>query len=351
MFKTRCFINNLKLYLRKVLLRRKRSVLTIFGALLFTIIKIIRMPLPLYDGILSDPRDIGLCSGCCTPLTQDKNVNKTVNTTDIRPGGYFIPSNCVTRERVAIIVPYRDREQHLKIFLNFMHNFLMAQQLEYAIFVVELALPTKFNRGLLVNIGVSSAMYSGIGFSCYVIHDVDLLPLDDRNLYLCSGSPRHMSSSNSKFNNSLPYHTYVGGVISFTHLQFKAINGFSNMYFGWGGEDDDLRKRISHAGYELHRVPFEIGRYDALFHAHDKKNPVNPDRYDLLKAPERRMNTEGLNSLHYKLLTIEKRPLYTWIYVQINYSDYGVSSSSPLLEHFHSFFNILWCLVYVIGIA
>ena len=88
-----------------------------------------------------------LCGPCIVVIAgyvfyfADKNVNKTVNTTDIRPGGYFIPSNCVTRERVAIIVPYRDREQHLKIFLNFMHSFLMAQQLEYAIFVVELVRP------------------------------------------------------------------------------------------------------------------------------------------------------------------------------------------------------------------
>ena len=41
----------------------------------------------------------------------------------------------------------------------------------------------------------------------------------------------------------LPYVGYIGGVISFTATSYRRINGFSNLYFGWGGEDDDLRQR------------------------------------------------------------------------------------------------------------
>ena len=60
-------------------------------------------------------------------------------------------------------------------------------------------MPTTFNRGILVNIGVLEAMNDSIGVSCYVIHDVDLLPVDDRNLYVCSDGPRHMSTANSNY--------------------------------------------------------------------------------------------------------------------------------------------------------
>lgn len=54
----------------------------------------------------------------------------------IKDGG-FVPENCTSRQRVAILVPFRDRESHLRIFLNHMHAFLMKQQLEYAIYVIE----------------------------------------------------------------------------------------------------------------------------------------------------------------------------------------------------------------------
>ena len=37
---------------------------------------------------------------------------------------------------------------------------------------------------------------------------------------------------------------------------------------------------------------------------------------------------DGLNSLKYKLLTLDKRRLYTWVYVALNESDYSVPFSS-----------------------
>ena len=42
---------------------------------------------------------------------------------------------------------------------------------------------------------------------------------------------------------SLPYHTIFGGAGSFTKQHFELINGFSNKFWGWGGEDDDLYNR------------------------------------------------------------------------------------------------------------
>ena len=38
---------------------------------------------------------------------------------------------------VAIVVPYRDRPQHLPVFLHHMHFFLQRQELDYTIFIVE----------------------------------------------------------------------------------------------------------------------------------------------------------------------------------------------------------------------
>ena len=55
----------------------------------------------------------------------------------IQSGGHWFPLNCTARYRVAIIIPYRDRDMQLRIFLNFMHPFLQKQQLDYQIFLIE----------------------------------------------------------------------------------------------------------------------------------------------------------------------------------------------------------------------
>ena len=41
----------------------------------------------------------------------------------------------------------------------------------------------------------------------------------------------------------MPYGGYFGGVCSFTDEQLRKINGFSNKFFGWGGEDDKIGMR------------------------------------------------------------------------------------------------------------
>lgn len=37
-------------------------------------------------------------------------------------------------------------------------------------------------------------------FECFIFHDVDLIPEDDRNLYTCPDIPRHMSVAIDKYN-------------------------------------------------------------------------------------------------------------------------------------------------------
>ena len=41
----------------------------------------------------------------------------------------------------------------------------------------------------------------------------------------------------------LVYADVFGGVTTFKNNQFLLVNGFSNLFYGWGGEDDDMLKR------------------------------------------------------------------------------------------------------------
>ena len=44
---------------------------------------------------------------------------------------------------------------------------------------------SKFNRGMLRNIGFNEAKRDH-KFTCFIFNDVDTIPEDDRNLYLCN---------------------------------------------------------------------------------------------------------------------------------------------------------------------
>ena len=51
-------------------------------------------------------------------------------------GGSFIPP-CIPVQRVAIIIPYKNRQDSLKVLLNNLHPYLQRQQAHYRVFVSE----------------------------------------------------------------------------------------------------------------------------------------------------------------------------------------------------------------------
>lgn len=130
------------------------------------------------------------------------DVNKTVENIEIIEshlvsklslGGLYKPKECNATDRVAIIIPYRNRPQHLPIFFANIHPFLMKQQIDYGIFLIEQVAQGPFNRAALMNVGYIESQKFG-DWGCFIFHDLDLLPMDDRNLYKCPvDQPRHMS--------------------------------------------------------------------------------------------------------------------------------------------------------------
>nr|XP_023026982.1 beta-1,4-N-acetylgalactosaminyltransferase bre-4 [Leptinotarsa decemlineata] len=231
----------------------------------------------------------------------------------LKPGGHWQPESCRVLKRVAIVIPFRCRSEHLLVFLRHMHPFLKRQQLDYTIFIIEQHGDGVFNRAMLMNIGYKEALNMS-HFDCFIFHDIDLLPEDDRNLYTCPDQPRHMSVAVDIFKYRLPYPAIFGGVSAISTEHFKLLNGFSNSFWGWGGEDDDMSNRIRFHNLHISRYPLTIARYTMLTH---KKDKPSPNRYDVLKQGQKRFDLDGLNNLKYKLMMRKSKLLYTWILVGI----------------------------------
>ena len=53
-----------------------------------------------------------------------------------------------------------------------------------------------------------------------------------------------MSVAMDKFNYQLPYDGIFGGVSAMSVKYFNFVKGFSNQFWGWGGEDDDMAMRL-----------------------------------------------------------------------------------------------------------
>ena len=155
------------------------------------------------------------------------------------------------KEKLGIIVPYRDREEHLEYFVPSIKEFLDKQGIPFCIYVIDQGNHKSFNRGKLLNVGYE-LFKDECDYFCF--HDVDLIPQEDSCDYSVVNRPTHLASELSKFNYQLVYDEYFGGVTLFPKKHFEMINGFSNEYWGWGYEDDDLLYRCKKRGVPLDQL-------------------------------------------------------------------------------------------------
>lgn len=165
--------------------------------------------------------------------------------------------------KLGVIVPYRNREEHLIKFTKTIRKHLPDDS---EIIVVEQYDKLPFNRGKLLNIGFKKAVELGCDY--VVFHDVDMLPVSADYSY--KDKPTHLITklnTPEDYNRTL-FSEYFGGVTLFPVRDFKKVNGYSNDYQGWGFEDDDLLLRCRKVGIPLESktlVQSKTNRYGLRF--------------------------------------------------------------------------------------
>ncbi|XP_072022734.1 beta-1,4-galactosyltransferase 6-like [Amphiura filiformis] len=203
---------------------------------------------------------------------------------------------------------------------------LKRQKLEFGFYVTEQANDLYFNRAMLMNVGFLEALNFS-KWDCFIFHDVDHVPLSDYNYYGCSGMPRHFLSGADRWNYKILYADFFGAVTGLTRSQVFQINGFPNVYWGWGGEDDEILMRVKEAKLDITRVKGPRGYYNCIEHHHHSA-PKNKERFHLLQTFRQRLKIDGLNNLRYSKPKTMLNILYTNISVDIQQLTDGVSTIS-----------------------
>lgn len=189
-------------------------------------------------------------------------------------------------KKLGIIVPFRKREHHLIQFVPHMKARLPQSR----IYIIEQFDDKPFNRALLLNIGFQ--MFHD-EFDYFAAHDIDMLPVKANYAYPLK--PTHLASQAEQFGYKMPYAEYFGGVTLFNNTDFITLNGYSNFFWGWGGEDDEMYKRcVELTGYDRRECSFR-----SLPHA--RKIDHNLHHRNIERVTQPRHENDGLAFLDYEL--------------------------------------------------
>ena len=153
--------------------------------------------------------------------------------------------------KLAFIVPYRDRKEHLTFFSVYMKHVLSVYDpKDYIVRFVHQKDARPFNRGGMKNIGFLAIKneypndYQNITF---VFNDVDTVPYDKNVIQYDTraGIVKHFYGVQFA----------LGGIFSIKGADFEKTNGFPN-FWAWGGEDNYMQHRVLQSGLKIDRRNF-----------------------------------------------------------------------------------------------
>lgn len=188
---------------------------------------------------------------------------------------------------MTLLVPYRDREEHLKEFIPAMKD--------HDIYIIEQADDNPFNRGKLINVGFleTAAEY-------FIAHDVDLI-CSDKRAYEKRPSVNQLCKSTIQLNH------YLGGATMYYGGTFVRAGGYHNDYFH-RAEDNEMR-------FNLHKKQILVYEWNFQFTTLKHQRP--PAEFDpvLWQKAQQPRTKDMLKTCEYQLISKEVKDGYTHLRV------------------------------------
>ncbi|HPM21226.1 MAG TPA: galactosyltransferase-related protein [Thermotogota bacterium] len=224
-------------------------------------------------------------------------------------------------DKYSIIIPYRNRKEHLEVLLPALYEKF--KNVDYEIIISEQDDNDNFNISAVQNIAVNYATGN-----IYVFHQVDYVPsedvsydIDDQPILPARIGIFLDANLNLRDLNDIPggYRNwqneidsnFYGGVIILRKEHFEIINGFNPLYKGWGNEDEDLRERLKWAGFKPIRNA--VGTFYCLYHEDngnmDNKN--KDDVSDFINGRNILQNAHAYKNIGYKNISGDVRIVNT----------------------------------------
>jgi len=239
-----------------------------------------------------------------------KENRKKINI-DLLPDNYELNNNSVN---IAIIIPHRNRIDHLNKFMNHINLLKKHKNYNYDIYIIDQNNFDRFNRALLLNIGfyIASKNYN---YDRYIFHDVDTYPNQEMfNLYFNFIDKNiHFMNPNYEFN-KYHFEEFFGGVISFTKNDFIITNGYPNICFAWSGEDDSQYNRCVINNIKFFRPSITSkSKFELIDHSPPAKEEINKKKQQNILNDLTNWQNDGLKQLDSYFINYKKYKLDNFI--------------------------------------
>jgi len=207
-----------------------------------------------------------------------------------------------------IIVPYRDRQQHLEIFLNQMD--IVFKDENYQILIIHQHDTRLFNRGAMKNIGfkyVKENYPNSYKDKILIFNDVDNVPwkkgLLDFNTK--KGIIKH------HYGFPVKKAATLGGIFTIIASDFEKTNGFPN-YWTWGMEDNAIYWRVLQNKLTIdYSNYFLVGDPNIIVFYHGNKRTINEakswDEFIIDKEKHIGYGINNITNLEYKVTKYQER--------------------------------------------